>query len=130
MKNVVQLYNDYFHLYKKDYNSKNIKDEKKKELDYNHFELTDNKNQGPKSTKKEETKAKKKPDEIQKPLLIKLNKNDFDSLRQDVYNNLNNSEFKTTAGRKIYDLRNAKTFLLEITTKKIVKRRHLNCILI
>ena len=59
MKKVVQLYNDYFHLYKKNYNSKNIKDEKKKELDYNHFELTDNKNQGPKSTKKEETKAKK-----------------------------------------------------------------------
>ena len=42
MKKVVQLYNDYFHLYKKNYNSKNIKDEKKKELDYNHFELTDN----------------------------------------------------------------------------------------
>ena len=127
MKKVVQLYNDYFHLYEKNYNSKNIKDEEKKGRDYKHFEIIDNKNQDPKSTKKEDTKAKK-PDEIQKPLWIKFNKND--SLRQDVYNNLNNSEFKTIVARKVYALRNAKTFLLEITTKTFVKRRHLICILI
>ena len=127
MKKVVRLYNDYFHLYEKNYNSKNIKDEEKKGRDYKHFEIIDNKNQDPKSTKKEDTKAKK-PDEIQKPLWIKFNKND--SLRQDVYNNLNNSEFKTTIGGNVYDLRNAKKLLLQITTKKIVKSRHLNCILI
>ena len=75
MKKVVRLYNDYFHLYEKNYNSKNIKDEEKKGRDYKHFEIIDNKNQDPKSTKKEDTKAKK-PDEIQKPLWIKLNKND------------------------------------------------------
>ena len=42
----------------------------------------------------------KKPDEIQKPLLVKLNKNDFHSLTQNVYSNLNNDEFKTTVNKK------------------------------
>ena len=42
----------------------------------------------------------KKPDEIQKSLWVKLNKNDFHSLTQDVYNNLNNDEFKTTVNKK------------------------------
>ena len=60
----------------------------------------------------------KKLDEIQKPLWIKSNKNNFDSLTEDIYNNLNNSEFKATVDGKAYDLRNAKKFLLEITTKK------------
>ena len=60
----------------------------------------------------------KKPDEIQKPLWIKL-KNDFDLLTEDVYNNLNNHEFKTTAEKKAFDLKNAKKFLCETTTKKI-----------
>ena len=60
----------------------------------------------------------KKPDEIQKPLWIKL-KNDFDLLTEDVYNNLNNHEFKTTEEKKAFDLKNAKNFLCETTTKKI-----------
>ena len=68
--------------------------------------------------KKEETETKK-PDEIQKPLWIKLKNNEFDSLRQDVYNNLNNNKFKTTVNKKTYDLNNAKKFLLKITTPKI-----------
>ena len=84
-----------------------------------------------KSTKKEETETKKKkPDEIQKPLWIKLNKNAFDSLTEDVYNNLNNNKFKTTVNKKAYDLKNAKKFLVKITTQKISEKRHLNCILI
>ena len=37
----------------------------------------------------------------------------------DNYNNLNHDEFKTTVDRKSYDLRNAKKFLLETTTKKL-----------
>ena len=37
---------------------------------------------------------------MQIPLWIKINKNDFDSLIQDVYNNLNNNEFKTTVTKK------------------------------
>ena len=50
---------------------------------------------------------------MQKPLWIKLNKNDFDSLIQDVYNDLNNDEFKTTVDKKAYDLKNAKEFLVK-----------------
>ena len=53
---------------------------------------------------------------------IKLNKNDFDSLAKDVYNNLNKDEFKTIVQGKPYDLRNAEKFLLEITTKKIIEK--------
>ena len=64
----------------------------------------------------------KKPDGIQKPLWAKLNKNDFDSLIQDVYNNLNNDEFKTTVDKKAYDLKNAKRFLVKITTHKISEK--------
>ena len=59
----------------------------------------------------------KKPDEIQKPLWVKINKIDFDSLIQDVYNNLNNNEFKTTVDKKTYDLKNAKKFFVRITSQ-------------
>ena len=61
----------------------------------------------------------KKLDEIQKPLWIKSNKNNFDSLTENIYSNLNNSELKATVDGKAYDLRNAKKFLWEITTNKI-----------
>ena len=103
---------------KRNYDSEMVKDEEKRGCDYKQFEIIDNGDQEPKSTKKEETETKYS-DEIQKPLWIKLNKNDFDSLTEDVYNNLNNSEFKTTTGKRTYYLKNAKKLLLEITTKKI-----------
>ena len=45
-----------------------------------------------------------------KPLWIKLNKNDFESLTEDVYNNLSNDEFKTSVVKKAYDLKNVKKF--------------------
>ena len=71
---------------------------------------------------KKKRPRQKKPDEIQKPLWVKLNKNDFNSLTQDVYNNLNNDEFKTTVDKKVYDLKNAKKFLVKITTQKISEK--------
>ena len=43
----------------------------------------------------------------------------FNSLIQDVYNNLNDNEFKTTVNKKTYDLKNAKKFLEKITIQKI-----------
>ena len=92
--------------------SESVKDENKRGRDYKQFEIIDNGDQEPKSTKKEKTETKK-PDEIQKPLWLKLNENHFDSLTQDVYNNLNNDEFKTIVNKKAYDLKNAKTFLGE-----------------
>ena len=74
--------------------------------------------------KKKETETKK-PDEIQKPSRGKINKNDFDLLTHDVYNNLNNNEFKTTVDKKTYDLKNAKRFLVRITTQRISKEEAL-----
>ena len=84
-------------------------DEDKKKYDYKQFEIIYNKDQRPKLTKKEEIKTKK-TNEVQKPLWVKINRNDFNSLIQDVYNNLNNNEFKTTVDKKTYDLKNAKNF--------------------
>ena len=66
---------------------------------YKQFEIIDNKDQEPKSTKRRRD-LDKKPDEIQKPFWVKLNKNNFDSLIQNVYNNLNNDEFKTAVDKK------------------------------
>ena len=84
--------------------------------------ITEIKNQN--QLKKEETKTKK-PDGIRKPLWVKLNKNDFDLLIQDVYNNLNNDEFKTTVNKKACDLKNTKRFLVKITTQKISEKEAL-----
>ena len=82
-------------LTKKNHNSEKVEDKEKIRLDYKQFEITDNGDGEPKSTKKEETETKKS-DKIQTP----LDKNDFDSLIQDVCNNLNNDEFKTTVDKK------------------------------
>ena len=49
-------------------------------------------------------------------------KNFFESLIKDVADNLNNNKFKTSVDRKAYDLRNAKTFLVKITTQKISEK--------
>ena len=80
--------------------------------------MIDNGDQEPKSTR-ERRDQDKKLEEIQKPLWIKLNKNDFVSLTQYIYNNLNNDIFKTTVNKKAYDLKNAKTFFVKTTTQKI-----------
>ena len=44
---------------------------------------------------------------------------------QDIDNNLNNNEFKTTIDKKTYDFKNAKKFLVKITTKKISEKEAL-----
>ena len=89
-----------------------------KKKNYKQFEIIDNRVQGPKSTKKEETETKNL-DGVKRPLWAKINKNDFDLLIQDVYDNLNNDKFKTTINKKTYDLKNAKKFLVKITIQKI-----------
>ena len=126
MKNVDELY---ISDYKSDYNiDDELNEDKKKKLDYKQFELDDeinkeskldekakqfeiidNRDQGTKSTKKEKTKTKK-PNEIHMSLWFEINRNDFDSLIQDVDNNLNNNEFKTTVDKKDYDLKTQKSF--------------------
>ena len=126
MKNVDELY---ISDYKSDYNiDDELNEDKKKKLDYKQFELgdeinkeskldekakqfeiIDNRDQGTKSTKKEKTKTKK-PNEIHMSLWFEINRNDSDSLIQDVDNNLNNNEFKTTVDKKDYDLKTQKSF--------------------
>ena len=64
-------------------------------------------------------RPRQKNNEIQKPAWIKLNKNDFDSLRQHVCNNLNNGKLKTTLDKKAYDLKNERRVLVKITTQNI-----------
>ena len=91
------------------------KTKKKGGHSYKQFEIIDNKNQITNSIKIEES-------EIQKPLWVKLNKNDFGSLIQDVKNNLNKNEFKTTISKKVYDLQNEHKFLVKITTQKISEK--------
>ena len=115
---VLPLYGKYLDAYKKNYDSEGVKEEEKRGSDYKRFEIIYDRNQWPKSTKKEESEPKK-PDDIQKPLWVKINKNRFDSLIQDVYSNLNNNEFKTTVNKKAYGWKNVKTFLEKITTQKI-----------
>ena len=107
---VMPLYNKYLNTYKKNYDSKNVKDEEKRGRDYKQFEIIDKKKQKSKWT---EEKTQR---EIQKPSWAEINENDFELLTQDVYDNLNNDEFKTTTSKKTCDLKNAKKFLVKITT--------------
>ena len=109
MNHVKPPYANYFDASKKNYDNKELTDEDKKKYGYKQLEIIYNKDQRPKLTEKEKTETKK-TDEIQKPLWVKINRNDFNSLIQDVYNNLNNNEFKTTVDKKTYDLKNAKKF--------------------
>ena len=53
------LYDKYFDAYKKNYHSKKLTDEEKRKYDYKQFGIINNRDQGPKSTKKDETETKK-----------------------------------------------------------------------
>ena len=52
-----------------------------------------------------------------------MDKYDFNSLIQDVYNNLNNNELKTTIDKKADVLKIEKKFLVKITTQKISEKK-------
>ena len=58
MKYVKPLYAECLNAYKKNYDRKNVKDKEKGERDYKQFEIIDNRNQKPESTKKKETEIK------------------------------------------------------------------------
>ena len=51
-----------------------------------------------------------------------MSRKDLESLIEDVADNLNNYKFKTSADGKAYVLRNAKKFLVKITTQKISEK--------
>ena len=59
MNNVKQLYNKYFNTYKKNYDNEKVKDEEKRGREYKQFEISNNGDQGPKSTKKKRPRQKK-----------------------------------------------------------------------
>ena len=117
LSHVKLLYNNYLNAYKNICDNNELTDEDKIKHGYKQFEIIHDRNQGLKSTKK--------TDEIQKPLWFKINRDDFNSLIQDVHNNLNNNEFKTTVNKKTYDLKNAKNVLVKITTQKISEKNAL-----
>ena len=54
-----------------------------------------------------------------------MSRKDFESLIKDVADNLNKNKFKTSVDGKAYDLRNAKKFLVKITTQKISQKEAL-----
>ena len=64
---------------------------------------------------------------ISKLLWIDLSRKDFDLLIKVVDDNLNNKSYKTGVAGNDHDLKNAKTFLQDISIKKIVKMKRANC---
>ena len=71
MNNVKQIYNKYLDTYRKGYDSEKVKDKEKRGRGSKQFEIIDNRDQEPKSTKKKRDRYKKPPDEILKPLWVK-----------------------------------------------------------
>ena len=125
LNNVNQLYNKYFDTYKKNPDSEDIN--KRNE---NFFMLTSLKylvRKKKKSSSYEDRSDTRQPqqleqlklDEIQKPLCLKVSRENFISLIKDVVDNLNNDKYKTTVDGNKYDLKNAKRVLPEIINKNI-----------
>ena len=58
---------------------------------------------------------------MQKPLWLEINKREFEELTREIYNNQDNNDFKVIINRRTYDLKNAKKFWTEATTRKTTK---------
>ena len=58
---------------------------------------------------------------MQKPLWFEINKKEFEELTRNIYNNQDNNNFKTIINRRTYDLKNAKKFWTEVTSRKTTK---------
>ena len=50
-----------------------------------------------------------------------MNKKEFEELTRDIYNNQDNNDFKIIINKRTYDLKNAKEFWTEVTTRKTTK---------
>ena len=59
--------------------------------------------------------------EMQKPLWFEINKKEFEELTRDIHNNQDNNDFKIIINKRTYDLKNAKIFWIEVTTRKTTK---------
>ena len=100
---------------KKNFDSEKVKDKEKRGRDYKQFEIIDKKKQ------KAEWNEEKTKRETQKPLWIEINKKEFEELTRNIYNNQDNNNFKIIINRRTYDLKNAKKFWTEVTTRKTTK---------
>ena len=58
---------------------------------------------------------------MEKPLWFEINKKEFEELTGDIYNNQHNNNFKIIINKRTYDLKNAKKFRMEVTTRKTTK---------
>ena len=72
---------------------------------------------GKKKQKSQWTEEKTKK-EMQKPLWFEINKKEFEELTRNIYNNQDNNDFKVIINKITYDLKNAKFFWMEVTTRK------------
>ena len=70
---------------------------------------------------KESEQTKEKPYNMQKPSWVNIFDENYNSLIQDVVNNLGNKNYQTTVNNQKYDLNKAKDFLLKTSTEKISK---------
>ena len=60
---------------------------------------------------------------MQKPSWFEINKKDFEELTRNICNNQDNNIFKIIIYRRTYDLKNAKNFWTEVTTRKTTKSK-------
>ena len=72
-------------------------------------------------SKKESEQAKKNPDEMQKPLWVKINRGEIEELKRNVYPNQDNNDFNIVIDKKPYNLKNAKKYLMEVTKRETTK---------
>ena len=64
-------------------------------------------------------KLEQNEEKMQIPFWIKINKQEFDELASNIYNNQNKKYFKITINKKTYDLKNAKNVWTKITKNEI-----------
>ena len=119
MNNESKLYDDLTKEYKKFYEREPKDDENNNWKQKYDFKNLKNLEYQPVKSNIKSLSEEDKSD--QKPLWVKLSNGDFRSLMKDVVNNLDDNNYKTAVNNHTYDLRNAKKFLLEITTRKISK---------
>ena len=148
MNHVVTLYNNYFNSYEKmiiDTSNNKIKEKDAAiRFEKSMFDLTQlrqeektvfqnkmilvvyqlfnsfgfKKDFAPLFSEKESEQTKEK---VQKPLWFEINKPKFSKLTRDIYDNQDNKDFKNMINKRTYDLKNAKEFWMEVTTRKISK---------
>ena len=63
---------------------------------------------------------------MHKLLRFEVNRKQFEELTRDIYNNQGINDFKIITNKKTYDLKNAKTFWMKVTTSETTKKKLYN----